>query len=379
MKIGILTFHYAINYGAVLQAYATQTWLFKQGIDAYIINYIPVFQAAKYRPKLIGQNYLADFQKKPFLSIARWLRYKLLIEKDYIEKTIKFDEFLKRNIKMTPIMRNISELYDLNNDGYFAFLCGSDQIWNPEITRGFDKTYFCGFANNNVKKISYAASAADIEVLNKEEKKQVFFDLIKNFNYIGVREQSLAEFISSKLNINSVVTLDPTLLLEKEDYDKITVSRENINRDYLLIYQLARNPKAKEVAIKIAKKRNLEIIEVCGTFYNKPHSKNMICNAGPSEFLGLIRNASYVITNSFHGTIFSIIYRKNFNSILSKKGNSRIIDLLKSLELKNRIITSTEHFVNSDAIDYSKHQELLEEMKVRSINYLKNSIGIKNE
>ncbi|MHB8129116.1 MAG: polysaccharide pyruvyl transferase family protein [Mobilitalea sp.] len=379
MKIGVLTFHYAINYGAVLQAFATQTWLNKQDVDSDIINYIPYKEEAKYDPKMIEKNCFIDLNAKPLRSVLRWIRYKLLIEKDYVEKTKKFKNFLEKSLKMTPIIRNNDELNNLNNAGYDAYICGSDQIWNPEITTGFDRTYFCGFSNNHIKKIAYAASAGDIEILNRVEIKELFFDLLRNFNNISVREQSLADFITTESTFKAVTTLDSTLLLERDDYDRITVSQNITKKEYLLIYQLSRNTRTKEIAIMIAKERNLEIIEVCGTFYNKLHSKNILCNIGPSELLGLIRDASYVVTNSFHGTTLSIIYKKDFNTVLSKKRNSRIIDLLGSIKLDNRIVMEDNTNIQTNIIDYSNPLEILENLKIQSNVFLKKSLGLSYE
>ncbi|RID84741.1 polysaccharide pyruvyl transferase family protein [Peribacillus asahii] len=373
MKIGILTFHYATNYGAVLQAYATQTWLIKQGIDAHIINYVPFLQEAAYLPREQERKCLVDFRKNPIKSIARWSRYKLLIEKDYTKKRNKFNEFIEKELRLTIKINNINEL----NVNFSAYICGSDQIWNPEITNGFDSTYFGGVLDNHIKNISYAASVGDVEVINRKAKKKAFFELLRNFDSIAVREKSLADYISNESDMCPTVTLDPTLLLECSDYDKITIEPQNQKNNYLLIYQLARNPKAIEVANKVAKERKLKIIEVCGIPYNRPHSKDIICNAGPSELLGLIKNASYIVTNSFHGTALSIIYRKDFNSILSRSRNSRIVDLLNSLELQHRIITDQDDIFNSEQIDYSKPLSILEEKRAQSMDYLINALEIK--
>lgn len=378
MKIGILTFHYATNYGAILQAYATQKWLIAQGLDAIVINYVPQLQEGIYNPEEIEAQCFADFHRKPMRSIVRWLRYKLLIANEYIEKKTRFNEFNKKYLNLTTKIRNINEIDNLNIV-FSAFICGSDQIWNPEITNGFDSTYFCSFAKGYIKKVSYAASAGDVEVLSKEENKKSFFELLRNFDSIAVREQSLADFISNESSMRPLVTLDPTLLLESSDYDKIAIQPQNIKSDYLLIYQLARNPKTTEVAKKVARDRNLKIIEVCGTFYNKPHTKYMICNAGPSELLGLIRNASYIVTNSFHGIAFSILYKKDFNAILSKKRNSRIIDLLNSIELQNRVIRDNDESFNTVKINYSKSFQILAEKKAQSMAYLLREIRIRNE
>ncbi|MEL7568243.1 MAG: polysaccharide pyruvyl transferase family protein [Dehalobacterium sp.] len=379
MKIGILTFHYAINYGAVLQTYATQKWLLKQGIESDIINYVPIEQESKYHPDIIKKNYLVNFKFNPLRSIARLVKYKLLTERDYVEKTNKFNIFIENNLKMTHIIKCKEELSYLNNDGYDGFICGSDQIWNPEITKEFDKTYFCDFVNESIKRIAYAASAGDTSILSQAEYKKDFFRLIKNFNFIGVRERSLADFIVDESDMNAIVTLDPTLLLEKDDYEEVTASLQHIDKNYVLIYQLARTTKAKEIAAQIAKERNLEIIELCGMLYNKPHSKDIICNAGPSEMLGFIRDASYVVTNSFHGTTLSIIYQKDFSTILSKKRNSRIIDLLESLKLSNRIVREDTKDIVTNSINYTIHLEFLEGMKKQSYEFLKKSIGFKNE
>lgn len=379
MKIGILTFHYAINYGAVLQAYATQKWLMKQGIESHIINYVPEEQESKYQPEMIKKNCLVDFKTNPLRSVARLVRYKLLTEREYVEKTNKFKYFLDNNLRMTHVIRKREELIHLNEDGYDAFICGSDQIWNPEITKEFDKTYFCEFVKANTRRIAYAASAGDTSVLNRLENKEQFFRLLNNFNSIGVREQSLADFIVEESHINAIATLDPTLLLEKDDYEGITTNQKHFDKEYVLVYQLARNPQAKDIAMKVAKDRNLDIVEVCGTFYNKPHSKNVVCNAGPSELLGLIRDASYVVTNSFHGTTLSIVFQKDFNTILSKKRNSRIVDLLESIKLENRIVNVDNDSIDTGIIEYTAHLELLEEMKKQSSKFLRKSIGISNE
>lgn len=379
MKIAILTFHYAINYGAVLQAYATQKWLMKQGVESEIINYVPIEQESKYNPVMIKKNCLVDIKTKPLRSIARFVRYKLLTERQYVEKTNKFKYFLENNLKITPIIRYREELTNLNNDGYDGFICGSDQIWNPEITKEFDKTYFCDFVKANTRRIAYAASAGDTSALNQLEYKDEFFRLLNYFNTIGVREQSLSDFIVEESSIKSVVTLDPTLLLEKDDYEGITATPKQFDKEYVLVYQLARNPQANDIAMRVAKERNLEIIEVCGAFYNKPHSKNIVCNAGPSELLGLIRNAAYVVTNSFHGTTLSIVFRKDFSTILSKKRNSRIVDLLESIKLENRIVNFNKDKVDTGSIEYSLHLEYLEQMKNKSSEFLKKSLGLTNE
>jgi hypothetical protein len=379
MKIGILTFHYAINYGAVLQAYATQKWLIKQGVESEIINYVPNEQESKYNPEMIKKNCLVDLKTKPTKSIVRLVRYKLLNEREYVDKSNKFKYFVENNLRMTSIIRRKEELTYLNNDGYDSFICGSDQIWNPEITKEFDKTYFCEFVKENIKRIAYAASAGDISVLNRLENKEEFFRLLNNFNSIGVREQSLADFIVEESGINAISTLDPTLLLEKDDYEGVTTNPKHFNKKYVLIYQLARNQQAKDIAIKVAKERNLEIIEVCGTFYNKLHSKNVICNAGPSELLGLIRDAEYVVTNSFHGTTLSMVFQKDFSTILSKKRNSRIVDLLESIKLENRIVNVDNEKIDIGSIEYSVHLEILEQMKKQSSKFLRESIGLTNE
>jgi hypothetical protein len=364
MRIGILTFHNALNYGAILQCYALYKVLSKTGHKVYIIDYECEGNKVPQKSVDIILNIINKkdlfWMKKIFLVLV----YKIMILRDYQNKCKKFETF-KGNIKINPISL-VAEKYDL-------IICGSDQIWNPEITNGFNSVYFCAFEDVHTIKCSYAASAGDVETIKQKEYKKDFLKLLTNFNKISVREQSLANFIINESEIQPTVTLDPTLLLEASDYNKIAKNNGYIDK-YLLIYQLIRNPKTTEVAKRVAKERNLKIIEVCGTFYTKLHSKNVICDAGPSEFLGLIRDASYIVTTSFHGTALSVVYRKDFSTILSKKRNSRIIDFLTSLGLERRLVAEKDETFSTEQIDYLKPLSILEEKKAQSIDYISSII-----
>ena len=304
MKIGILSYHNSVNYGAVLQILALKATLEKMGAEVSVVDYSAI--ASEY-----GQFSLrkAIENNGAIRALAKFAYFNLIAKKHIIMKKEKFEEFTREYFNLSPQYKSVDE-FEKNND-FDVIICGSDQIWNPEITNGFNPMLFCDFNSDRIKKYSYAASVGDVKIISSEDKKNEFLNLIKNFHQIAVREKELAEFISENTSFNPLVTLDPTLLLDAGEYDKVEGNKK-AKKDYVLIYQLARYPKTMEVAKQLAKENNLKIIEIINNPYIKNKNNLMEFSASPGEFVNLMKNAKYVITNSFHGTVFSIIFKKNF-------------------------------------------------------------------
>ncbi len=336
MKVGILTFHDAHNYGAVLQAYALKEYLKKLSFDVKIINY---------HHHTIPDGYpKADNEK-------RWE---------------KFNSFI------TDLIDNDEKIYkseeDLEKIDVDFWICGSDQIWNTEITRGFNKGFFLDF-KTKAKRISYAVSMG-IPKLNPKYEGQLEKSL-KNIDCISVREESLKKYIENFTDKPVQRVLDPTFLLESQEYDKLIL--DNKYGNYILINALGPDNRLTQIAKTISEKNNLKIIEL-----NDSKKENYFCeqisDASPMKYLTLMKNASAIVTNSFHGTVFSIIFQKEFYTITRLNRNSRMENILDIVNMKDRLIHNVEEIQNVKKQDYKLAYERLEKEKRKSKEFLKNAL-----
>lgn len=364
MKIGILTFHNAHNWGAALQLYALKNYLISLGHEVKVINYRNENIEKSYPQKLN-----ITLNKKDIKGILIYLYQKLELEfgkKAYKEKWTKFKKFEKELLDNDEKEYTLQELENLNID---AFICGSDQIWNPGLTGGLDKAYFCQF-NTTANKITYAASMGVKKIDSKYEEQ--FEKYVNGLDYISVRENSLKEYLKKFTNKDIYEVVDPTLLLDVNKYKNIEVDPKYKN--YLLVYTLMDNPILRETSKKIAKERNLKIVEICYLKELKKIFHKQIANIGPEEFIGLIKNANCVITNSFHGTIFSMLYRKDFYTINAGHVNSRIENLLKIANIQERCISDYEDIKKCSNIDYNTVFENISKHSLSSKEFLKKAL-----
>lgn len=368
MRVGILTFHNAVNYGGVLQAYALQQALIKLGLEVEIIDYYN--ESIQLSNQLNRKVKLSKNTKHRFLKTIYIKGNHILTSDIWKKKYNNFKSFRESKLNLTKKMKNSSEFDELNYD---ALIFGSDQIWNPNITGDFDFIYFGKFKTNAVK-IAYAASCGSVNTI-KENKKE-FIELISNLDYISTREKELQELIVNNTTYEVIQTIDPTLLLSHQDYNNISINPESKNK-YLLIYKLQDNKEIYKCAKKIAKEKNLQIYEI-GIKSKFKNNIKYFESVGPEEFLGLFKNAEFVITNSFHGTVFSIINKKNFYTIPHKTVGERMIDLLNRLDLDDRLIRCAEEIVFEDLmkINYEKVENNIDISKKSSIEYLKNTLSI---
>lgn len=367
-KVGILTFQNAHNYGAALQLYALKTFLCKKGYDAIAINYVNKNIEKQY-PKFPIINIQTDRKLaiiKSLLLLPITIIQNLYAYRQYRRKYKKFVDFTNKLTNSNKIY-DFKKLSDLKD--YYAFVCGSDQIWNPVLTKGLDGAYFCDFDTEAVK-IAYSASMGLKQLPNIEELS--FKRMINNFDYIGVREQALKEYISNFSTRDIEVTVDPTLLLEKEDYTEMTC--ENKRGKYIFLYSLIEDEKLYLIAEELSKKLNIPIIELR---YKKLYSHRkyiQVADSGPEDFLTYIKNAEVVITNSFHGTIFSVLFEKNFYTIFNNWGSSRLETLLNNLGLQERCISSFEEINMNSLIDYKKVKDKLNKLRNNSVQFLEKSL-----
>jgi hypothetical protein len=278
--------------------------------------------------------------------------------------------FSKKYINESEKIYNKETKYQLNDDFDF-FISGSDQVWNPNFLYG-DDVYFLQFTEYT-KRISYAPSFGISKI---EKEYDVYKKLLNDFNYISVREEDGKKIVKEMTGRDVPVLVDPTLLLTKEDWYKIFPSkRKPIEKKYILVYFLGEAEKdGLKETYKIAKKNNLEVINLLNLKYEKFYTVD------PAEFVSLFANASLIMTDSFHGTIFSIIFEKPFIAYKREQMNSRIDSLLKMFNLNERKIENIAK-ENYFEINYDRKSIILKQEREKSFNYLKTAIEevIKNE
>ena len=376
-KIGIITFVNANNFGAELQAFASQYILNKMGYDAEIIDY--VFYKNKRHIKTKKSRPIFKFTIKQKIAeylLPRIKKLKAIINKKQsnIRKS-RFEAFHRINTKFSKEYRTIDELY-LNPPQYDIFISVSDQIWNPDIFSNIEP-YFLTFAPKGAKKISYASSFGKNELSPNVANK--YSTWLKEYYAISTRENTGVKIIKD-LSLNAECVLDPTLLLNMKEWQKVEMKQKNIPQNYLLIYELISSPYLNTIAKEIAKNKNLKIVRICKDVYVEDKDKSVIniINAGPAQFVYLFSHANYIVTNSFHGTAFSINFEKDFNIVIpsGRSNSNRQRNILNLTNLSDRLIEEGSDIsnINYSKIDYKSATNLLNKEREKSLLFLKSNI-----
>lgn len=321
MKIGIITFHFPINYGAVLQVYALYKTLTDMGHDVEIIDYQPVYHKKKFQ-----------WQWKNCGIVSTNLIYPFL--------TRKFNLFRNTALKLTPKRyRNIGELVD-DPPRKDAYICGSDQVWNPDLTQ-FDTAYFLEFGPKDTKRIAYAGSIGRTTLT--QDQQDFLRPHFQKFDYLSSREQSGTKLINDICGRQAAWVLDPTFLIN--DYTTVIEPYYLKSKKYILLINLQENPLLNLTANFIRQELKLPIIVLNNYSFKFWKQKGKRCFPGPFEYLSAIANAKFVVTNSFHGTVFSILLKKSFiTTALSGSAvqrNSRMTGLLDLCGLATHFL---EHY-----------------------------------
>jgi coenzyme F420-reducing hydrogenase beta subunit len=364
MRAGVITFHSANNYGATLQTWALQKVLKDYGIDAGVIHY---------HPDIIEQLYDPLFVERGLKRRLKKLKL-FLFNRQSLVRYNKFQSFLKTNFKLLGDYRTYEELSKASLD-LDVYITGSDQIWNPDHTGGFDPAYFLCFAEQGKRKLSYAASIGSdyINPKYKEDMRQA----LSTFTAVSVREGSIREEIQEIAEKPVRVVLDPTMLLVREDYEEIKV-KSTRKEPYILVYMIEKNNQVITLANTLSISMGLPIIQR----RNVPGFTNELeafYTADAGEFLGLMEAAEYVITNSFHGTVFSILYEKPFVSMLHSDTGSRTEDLLKELGLESHLLYEMSDFTGVAQFKIDDPRLLrkkIGELRKTSLQFLVKNLGI---
>lgn len=356
-KIGILTFSNTLNYGAALQCYALFTYLRNLGNEVSVIDY------RNNRVEITGKRRFKSI--KSFREFLLWI----MTKKNFSARERLFDEFNKNYLVMTEQFDKND--FNIKSAQFDAIIVGSDQVWSNVITDG-DITYFLPF-NNDTKKISYAASFG--KGIPEGKQWDIVFKYLSNFNAISVREKSAKNELENKIGIKSQVVCDPTFLLDYKSWSSIAAKGKGCEKGYVLCYILSQREKVISEGKKIAQQLRLPLVCIqTGSIHSTKDAVDVTC-ASPLDFLALFSNAGYVVTDSFHGTCFSILFQREFYSLLgaSAGSNARIENLLDELGLSERYKTSL-----FEPIDYNRVNEKKTQMIKESYSFIEKALNTIN-
>lgn len=363
MKIGILTFHCAHNYGAVLQAYALQTYLQSIGHDACIIDYRPRYLTKPYDIF----DYHRFLSRNPAKCVYYTLREIKLISSRF-KRHAAFEHFINTRLHLYPY-RQPDDLKSFD-----LILLGSDQIWTKSITGNRYDNLYWGL-DVPVPVATYAASARNLG--QTAEDKQYISRALAHLTAISLREDTLIPLLAPLTQAPLWHVLDPTLLIDSNAYEPLLRDVNPPRGRYVLVYQVGHHPTLNQTAIAIAKQLNCTVIELAAYANSrKSHGCTMLRTASPETFLAYIRHAACVVTTSFHGTALSTLFRRPFYTV--RWGNSideRAASLLKAIGLENRSLAANEIPQFSEP-DFSKAHERLRLMRENSYRYIQEAIAL---
>lgn len=370
-KIGVMTWHTYENYGSALQAGALSHVLRRLGYCPEFIQYTP-------------KGTLRDVREITFLDVLKGIknRRKVIRNLPYISEKVSslYSEFLSKRLDYSECCNSYVELVALNKQ-YSAFVTGSDQIWSPLC---YDSKYFLDFVENTNKMIAYAPSIGSTEIVNPIIRERMA-DNISRFKYLSVREKQGAKLIKELTGQEAKVVLDPTLLLEPEEWDSY-IDTESVqiipDKDYIICYFLGDSKKYTGYVRALAETMKVPFYVIPVTTSQKNSAEAVPFEVGPREFVSLIKNAKHVVTDSLHGTLFSINYNveftvfKRFKDNESKNQNSRIYNILQLVGLENRLkdfekLSGVKEGLPCDFSDVNNRLKILRE---ESIHYLESCL-----
>ncbi len=353
------------NYGSALQTWALHQAVKKLGYDPVLVDYCPDILADKDPLNPFAAMWDKDEESKRMAALTM-----PAIRENYM----KFDRFYRERFKRTAekyTSRNFESITEKENID--SFICGSDTIFCPDEF-GFDDGYYAEYESMRGHSVSYAASFGDThftsamyDALNKR---------ISNFLALGIRESAMLPYLRSHTDVPVQQVFDPTLLLDPQEYEAISDHSHEDDR-YLLLYSRRYLPDMENFAERLAESCGLKIIDISLRAVNAERGHKMAYNAGVEEFLSLVRNAEYVVTNSYHGIIFSIQFRRPFTAFIRDQASVKITELLSLLGLQSRVYSSDNEIYSG--IDYDSVFQRIGTVRKNSMDFLKTSLELLRE
>lgn len=356
MKIGLLTQHFGLNYGGIIQNYALQQVLLQWEHEPLTFEHDTCYSRTRWLLRTTKQILkTGSFHHLPVYPV-----YKGRIgNKNFIK-------FVLKHIKSVPVKDFTPSITD--KYGIDAYIVGSDQVWRPAFNLGPRLgNMFLDFADDKVKKLSYAASFGCKEWEYTKEQEQMCRKLAKRFDAISVREASGVELCKQHFGVDASLVLDPTLLLTREEYGKVCADIP-IKDKHIFVYSLVVSDKLLSAASTISRQAGLAVVvKQAGDKVQKDDTIE--------DWLAEFRDADCVVTDSFHGMVFSIIFNKPFFIVMNPSGgNERYISLLSQLGLKDRIVAADGQIFNTKPVDWDDVNRKLAKARLDSFNFLKNNL-----
>ena len=367
-KVLIITRHAITNYGSLLQAIALQKKVEELGNDVKVIDFVRDDESIG--KCAVTEGKLKNKWNKNIFTLGLYCLLRIPVS---ILGDSKFSKMRKKYLKMT---KRYSSCEELTTDKPVAdvYMTGSDQVWGPIMSGEYEWAYFLKFCNDEDKKVSYAASFGKKQL--PEDVKEEAFKLIKRYNSLAVREDSAVELLNAN-GIKAKQVIDPTLLLTATEWEKLlNVPNRKIKDKYVLIYEIHSNKVLDKYAVEFAKKANLPLVRVSPLLHQCTRGGKFIFAPDLGDFISYIKNAEYLITDSFHGTAFAINFNTPLVTLMPNTGTStRNTSILKLTGLTDRIVTDVNDFSIMDKkVDFTYANEVLKEQRKQSLNILKNII-----
>lgn len=373
-KVGLLTWTVYENYGTYLQAYALKKTIENLGYKVEFINYHPVGK---------NENIFVRVIKRPWYYVKLFLKMIYTGKKNYllsyetqVDRHNKFIRFKKENFFMTKNCDSYDSLKDLNKS-FSVFVCGSDQIWNPNY---FDAHFFLDFVSQSYKKVAYAPSFGTDRIQNSNILMQVQ-NLLNDFCFLSVREHSGQNIIKKLINKDIPVVLDPTMLLEADEWRTLEDENFHLPDNYLFCYFLGSNELYWKAVYKFAVQFHLKIVVIPIYSFDYGRSDWVLRDVGPQDFIKLIDKASFICTDSFHGVVFSILFKKKFAifkrflSNDSNNQNTRVDNLVEMFNLYSKVFQKDNlENIYSNELPWNDVFSSLNAKKKSSLSYLCDSL-----
>lgn len=360
-RIGILTYHKSYNCGAVLQAHALQLAVQRLGYDCCVVDYGHIGEASRFLFRSSGF--------RPFLGAVKRFVLSLGVEDAKRRSYLRFRE---REMRLSPHYVKTSDIPVLQ---YHRFVTGSDQVWHPVISEG-EAAYFLDFADDR-QKVAYAPSFG-VEVLPAEFE-AVCRNWLPLIPALSAREEAGQRLIRRLTGRDVPIVCDPTLLLSADDYGRMEAPCRR-KKPYVCVYAIGEHPWMTEVAVQVARERGLEVVMIVGGGFAQWRFRRGVryrSAVGPAEFLSYLHHAEFVVTNSFHGTVFSLIYQKPFYACANTNGaNSRIETLLRHVGLEARLLAraSDDRVTCQCSVDFSQSSRRLDVLREGSLTFLRQAL-----
>lgn len=388
VRVGLMNFHFAHNYGAVLQCLALRDALQSLGLAVEVIDYEPYsllqydlpypspIRSAYWRYRRLSQ---LPRMKRGYQTL-RWMvctvfSYRHAPQRRMLRKA--FSPFVAKHLQLSARYGNLSRLRRASHP-YAVFVCGSDQLWNPETTGGIDPAYYLDFGDPSAKRIAYAVSPCGLDV---RKHRDALAPWLSAFHAISLRENEKKDDLQTVYGGEIKVCVDPTLLPAPEAYQPYEEPIAD-HAPYILTYAFGETSVRDWIPDVLETVRTALQYPVIDVSFETIGWKSPVTRrfaVTPGQFLTYCRNAVYVVTNSFHGTAFSILYQRDFTCVAKKGTECRMRELLERLNLRNRLMLEKVDPIDTSAVDYRAVDSRLSALRVEGLDFLRRSIGMRGE